>query len=148
MIAPRPHSSDSAWANAYVGLPWADKGRARSGCDCWGLARIVYADLAGIDLPSYDEAYASAAELAEIEAIVTEEVAGATWSRIADPRPLDLVLFRRGRARSHVGLVVEAPLMLHMDGDDCAKIGNWRGGAFERRLIGFYRHRDMAGATR
>ena len=39
------------WANAYVGLPWADLGRDRTGCDCWGLARLVYAEQLGIALP-------------------------------------------------------------------------------------------------
>lgn len=29
------------WWNEYVGLPFADKGRTREGCDCWGLVRLV-----------------------------------------------------------------------------------------------------------
>ena len=57
------------WANAYVGLPWADLGRDRTGCDCWGLARLVYAEQLGIALPSYSDAYPCAGEQAEVAAL-------------------------------------------------------------------------------
>ena len=59
------------WSAAYVGLPWAEKGRDRAGLDCWGLVRLVYANALLIELPSYTEAYASVAERGEIGALMS-----------------------------------------------------------------------------
>ena len=41
------------WANKYVGLPWAWKGRTSEGVDCYGLLRLVYRDERGIALPEH-----------------------------------------------------------------------------------------------
>ena len=38
-----------SWAGAYVGIPYRDHGADRSGCDCWGLVRLVYRERARID---------------------------------------------------------------------------------------------------
>ena len=37
----------------FVGIPHADLGRDRAGCDCYGLLRLVYAEDLGIALPSF-----------------------------------------------------------------------------------------------
>src|SRR5512134_1374594 len=51
-----------SWAGAYVGIPYLDHGAARSGCDCWGLVRLIYRERTRIELPSYAGDYAGEAD--------------------------------------------------------------------------------------
>ncbi|WP_126977481.1 C40 family peptidase [Frigidibacter oleivorans] len=130
------------WSDAWLGLPYADLGRSRAGADCWGLARLVYADECGIPLPSYDEAYADPAEAREIERALSDREPWSDWRQVEQPQPFDLALFTRGGWRSHVGIIVTGRLMLHMPrtGSCIAHLDRSRWG---QRLAGIYRHRQM-----
>ncbi len=130
------------WSDAWLGLPYADLGRSRAGADCWGLAWLVYADECGIDLPSYHDAYTDPAEAEEIERALAGREPWSDWRRVEQPRPFDLALFARGSSRSHVGIIVQGRLMLHMpvSGACIVHLDRSRWG---QRLAGIYRHREM-----
>lgn len=130
------------WSAAYVGIPFEDHGRDRSGCDCYGLARLVYLGELGIDLPEYG-LYASADEHAEIAALIDGAAAGPEWSPCDGGRSFDLAVFRRGRLATHLGLVVLPGIMLHMADEDAAKVERIAG-PWSSRLVGYWRH---AGAS-
>lgn len=132
-----------SWSDKYIGIPQADHGRSDLGCDCWGLLRLVYARELGIALPGYEEAYLDPGERREIAALIDRAEASGPWRRATQPRPFQLLLFRRGRWRSHVGLRVSAARMLHMDGMDQARIADLRDGYWRARLVGEYRHVEM-----
>lgn len=136
--------SGLSWAQAFIGMPYADKGRTREGCDCWGLIRIVYADRLGIELPSYDSEYVGSDERREISAIVEREAQSALWERVETPRPFDILFFRRGRFDAHAAIWVKAGLMLHMVEEDCSKIERFDVPAYAFRLTGMYRWRGAA----
>lgn len=131
------------WSAAYVGIRYAPVGRDRSGCDCWGLVRLVYRDQAGIALPSYAGGYTDPEELAQVDALIGRARADGPWRPVDRPRPKDVALFRRGRLDSHLGIVVAPGRMLHMEGEDCAKITDYRTGRWAARLVGHYRHEAM-----
>jgi cell wall-associated NlpC family hydrolase len=133
-------------AARYVGLPFAEHGRDRSGVDCYGLLRLVAAEEHGIALPSYAEGYATVTDLREIPALVAGGIER-EWGQV-DPgqeREGDAVLLRVLGQPLHVGIVLTPPRFLHvMKGID-ACVEDYRSAVWTRRVLGFYRHRSRRG---
>lgn len=131
------------WSNPYVGTPYDEHGRVRSGCDCYGLVCVVYREELNITLPDY-LGYASVQEHAEIAALIANEKSRSVWVPAKGTAvAFDVAVFRRGRLDTHVGLIVKHGIMLHMAQEDCAKHADYRSGAWAHRLTGIYRHVDM-----
>ena len=136
--------SGAHWSAAWLGLPWAAGGRTREGCDCWGLVRLVYGAELGIALPGYDGVSPCAAELAEIDALIA--AGSGDWRQVDQPLPCDVLLFRRGRWRSHVGLHVARGRMLHMD-EGGSQLVDPDGPLWRSRFVGAFRHGAREGVT-
>ncbi|WPY94671.1 NlpC/P60 family protein [Limimaricola variabilis] len=129
-----------SWVAEYVGLPALEHGRDRQGCDCWGLARLVYREQLGIDLPSYSGDYAGTEERHEIAHLIGIARVDWPWREVLHLAPFDMLLFRRGRLTCHIGVVIDARRMLHMDATDHAKVADFRTGRWATRRTGAYRH--------
>lgn len=133
-----------SWSNRYVGIPFRDHGRDRAGVDCWGLAWLIYRDELGITLPDY-LGYASAEEQEEVSALFLGAAASPLWVPVTgQAQPFDIALFRRGRLTTHLGVVVRPGLMIHVEGEDHAKLAGHCVGAWGRILAGHYRHVSRA----
>lgn len=131
------------WSDRYIGIPFVDLGRSRKGVDCYGLACLIYAAELGITLPDYVGAYASADEMAEISALMNG--AAGSWIAVTGKAaPYDLAVFRRGKLTTHVGIVIRHGLMIHMEGEDAAKVADYRTGRWSSRFVGHYRHGSKA----
>lgn len=130
------------WSAGFVGLPWAERGRDRHGVDCYGLLVLVYRQVNQIDLPTYGQAYTSVDERAEIAALLEVGAEQWPWQPIAieDVRDLDVLLFRRGRLESHVGIVAGRGAMLHVERDALSCIERFEAGRWRPRLTGAFRH--------
>ncbi len=142
-LIPDPCPLIPTWPEAYVGLPYADKGRDRDGVDCWGLVRLVYAELLGLELPSHADGYVSAEELADVTRAIRGHMR--PWAPVARARTLDVVLLRLVGQPAHVGVIAGRGLMMHVHaGIDVAleRIDTllWR-----RRIVGYYRHHQVSG---
>ncbi|MDB5574979.1 MAG: phage tail assembly protein [Bradyrhizobium sp.] len=133
------------WSAGYVGIPFAELGRARDGADCWGLACLVYAEQLGITLPTYDGLYSSIAERAEIAALINGAVSvPGIWTDAREaPDEFDVAVFRRGRLGSHVGLLIAPGRMLHMPEDGSARIEDYTVPRWASKLAGVYRHAEV-----
>jgi cell wall-associated NlpC family hydrolase len=132
----------SNWTREYVGLPKLHAGRSRDGIDCYGLVWLVYRDVLGLALPGLAGEAMDATERAEIAALINSGCAAAPWRPI-DPgteREFDMVVFRRGKLESHVGLVVAPGRMLHIVDVGQSHIGSYVEGPWRPRLVGFHRH--------
>ncbi len=136
-----------SWSNNYVGILYADLGRTHLGCDCWGLARLVYREQLQIELPSCAEDYSSSTERSEVTALL-EGRSEAPWTHVNGTiAPFDLLLFRRGAADSHIAIAISKRAMLHMASGDHAKIESQLSPRWRSRLVGVYRHEQSPAST-
>ena len=128
------------WASRYVGLPWLPKGRSADGVDCWGLVHLVYREVLDLPLLSYVMDYTTPEELAQVRRLFEGGQASGDWTQVDEFQPLDVLLFRRGRYPSHVGLYVRQNLMLHVDAHEQSRLVPYNSPRWRPRLIGGYRH--------
>lgn len=134
------------WVQRYKGLPFSPRGRTRDGVDCWGVVRMVYAEVLGIELPSYADAKVTDEERAEVERIFRGEIDNAPWTEVpdGDERPFDLAYFRRfaDGAATHVGVVLGGGLMLHAEEGprSLSRVESYRESYYAKLLVGFRRH--------
>jgi len=127
----------------YVGIPYLDRGRTIAGCDCYGLLRLVLAELRGLELPSFSDLYVTAADRHAIACLI--EGGLEQWDRVAPglEKPFDGVLMRRGREIRHIGVVVERGLVLHVDCGETSRIERYTLPPLSQRVVGFYRFRQQ-----
>jgi len=131
------------WAGHYIGLPFREHGRDRSGLDCWGLVRLVLAEQFNIALPSYAEEYSRTTEAAKIGALITRETQN--WKIVPAGQEAcgDAIVLRvRGRPM-HVGLVLGDRLMLHVEKGVDSVIERYAGPQWADRVAGFYRYKGL-----
>lgn len=138
------------WSASYVGLPWQERGLTRDGIACWGLCRLVYAEVLGLTVPDYAAEVTSLQERAEVAAVFVEGTMGGPWHQVPEraARAFDIVVFRRAGLDAHVGLVTAPGRMLHITAGEDSAIVDYTAGRWAPRLSGVYRHETMIGAAR
>lgn len=148
--------SVARWTRDYVGIPYRDLGRDRSGCDCWGLARLVWTERAGVEVPMYGTVHGGGGAGGEVEPAVLEATSGDLWNPVqwGDERGFDAVLMRgvwrdAGGALHagliHVGIVAAPGVMLHIEQGIDASLGFYRSDPrLSRRVDSFWRHRELS----
>lgn len=107
---------------------------------------LAFREVHGIEIAGFEQAYASVAERTEIAALIAGNAERWPWQLVTAPRAFDVALFRRGRLQTHVGIVVDANRMLHIDQKCEAVVETFTSGRWRHRLLGFYRHAALAGA--
>lgn len=140
------------WAASYVGLPFAPHGRDRSGVDCWGLARLIYSEARGVELPSYATHYTGLDDTAGIVEAQQRAAAAGPWRKIPPGSEglFDLVQMRRAWrtpsggwqwAPLHVGVVLAPGWMIHVAREHDAVLENYRRApSIANTIEGFWRH--------
>jgi cell wall-associated NlpC family hydrolase len=100
---------------------------------------------AGVEVPSYSDEYADAAEAAACAWLIDRRV-GDGWLPVppGEERRLDAVLMRAGRVASHIGTVIAPGRMLHTYSAGAVRVDYYRRGLFRERIVGFYRHQSLA----
>lgn len=139
------------WANAFVGIPFRDRGRGRAGCDCWGLYRLALLEAAGVALPMWETV--ASGDLWAVCRTLRAQEASADWLEVTAPQDFDLVLMRGhysgpdGHVRGgpvHVGCFVVPGHILHTEeGIDSMLIPAARE-AVAHRIVRYYRPAALA----
>ncbi|TXN25186.1 NlpC/P60 family protein [Methylobacterium sp. WL19] len=133
------------WSVPYIGLPWQVGGLTRDGIACWGLARLVYAEQLGIEVPDYAASVSSLKERAEVASVFAEGTSAAgPWTEVSagEASEFDIVTFQRAGMTYHAGIVVALGRMLHISGkDEDSCLVDYTTGRWAPRLAGVYRHK-------
>lgn len=132
------------WWNDYLGLPYVANGRERSGLDCWGLVRLVHAEVFDNDLPSFADQYDVSERDKTAELIALNKEA---WVKVDVAQPGDVALFRILGEESHVGIITRPGYFLHVREGQDSVIERLDSSAWKHRLVGVYRYAENKGIT-
>ena len=92
------------WSNPFVGIPFVPGGHSMVGCDCWGLLRLVYRRMLGVELPPY------ACDATPDGELGSGTVGAGSGGHV---QPLDFLLWQYP-GQCHVGIAVDARNYLHI----------------------------------
>lgn len=122
----------------FVGIPFRDKGRDYSGCDCWGIPYLVYRDVLGIELPLYTHGYHNTRDREEIHRLMRHEKT--LWQPVDRQEPYDIVHIRIGNNAMHCGVYIGNGMFIHCLEGVGACIERITSSAWRHRIVGFYRY--------
>lgn len=129
----------NAW-NKFCEIPFVPGGRSNSGCDCWGLVRLVYRQDLGIELPSFEGQYSDTVSSQTFK-LVSLGIESSDWHNTHIPRPYDVVLLEIMGRPLHVGIFTKPGHMLSTGRDMTASaVCKFRSLLWCGRVHGFYRH--------
>jgi cell wall-associated NlpC family hydrolase len=123
----------------FVGLPYRDGGRDFDGVDCWGLVWLAHREERGIVLPSFHDRYTLPADRKVIGNIVAGVLDAFDDIAPGAEQPFDQVLMRDAGRLCHVGMVIGAGRLLHIERGETSRIESYRGGRIKGRIAGIYR---------
>lgn len=138
------------WWGRYIGIPYVHGAADHSGCDCWGLVRIVLREQCGIELPAYGEL--SAGDLIAAARAI-EDSKHDPWALVQGERKaFDVAVLWAHvnvdgqwlRDEDHVGVMVSATHLLHVEGSSAAVCVPLSHRSVRFRLLQTFRHKALA----
>lgn len=121
----------------YAAIPFAEKGRDMTGCDCWGIVYLVYRDLLGIELPLYTEKYQNTEDEKVLAAAINGEKV--KWEEVETPEAGNVVLMRLKGQPMHVGVFIGGGMFIHCLSGSGTVIERVNSITWRNRIVGYYR---------
>lgn len=124
----------------YIGMPYKELGRTKKGCDCYGLAYIMYKEIKDITLPTHEEA---ATSRKIVQRII--EDGKYDWIEVDKPQELDLVTFKIMGFVSHIGILIDKDKkhFIHSWVKINTCIERLNSLHWGHRIDGFFRHKSL-----
>lgn len=140
----RSRASGTAWLDPYMRIPFRDRGRDRqTGADCYGLARLILWEQAGVDMPAFD-----ALESEERAETIAREAEMLIPILPGEEKRFDLVVLRaidgRTSSDSHLGLVTRPGWLVHTEVRTGPMHIPFDDRSVRHRVRQIYRHRALA----
>lgn len=132
-----------SWTADYMGIPFVDHGRDRTGCDCYGLSRLILLEQFAIPaaaLPLLLVGYVDTQDRAEIARMINVHLPLLDFGPVFHPRPGDVVLIRNGGSACHLGVMVTRNLVLHTEASAGPRFDDIHRPHISPRVEGIYRY--------
>jgi len=125
----------------YIGIPYKNKGRDFSGCDCFGLVKLIYQQELKKSLIPADN-YSDSDNLLQVAPLIKQGVSLLCGDEVDIPQFGDIVVFKLRGVPSHIGMYVESNKVIHImrNTDSCIERLNSK--RLKGRVDGFYRIRE------
>ena len=102
------------WTDKYLDIPFVIGGRDWTGCDCYGLVRLILAEQFGKQIPDYAEGYSELTTDA-LRPIADAIVGGVPSDVVTCPRAGDVALIALKGYEFHCGVFIDSNTVIHTD---------------------------------
>jgi len=125
----------------FVGIPFLDRGRGLAGADCWGLFRLMYSELLGIELPSHGMVHSNDYDsILQASFLDLKEI----WNVVSFPKDFDMVvmnsLVKEKLKPVHVGLYYHGSIIHTKKNIDAVCVPKTD---LTPMIVDYYRHRSL-----
>ena len=108
-----------------------------AGADCYGIARLIYSDRVGIDLPDFLGTYDDADDTVQVQAAIENAIPD--FTEVDTPDPFDIIILRLMGHPIHCSLYVGEGKMLHTMKGHMSAIEPMNSVKWKSRIEGIYR---------
>lgn len=101
------------WVNKYIGIPFVSGGRDNTGCDCYGLIRLILSQEYNIGLPEFVGDYTNALDVTQTKKLFCDMIPVLTGEKIDYPEEASVALIRSHGCLCHVALYAGEDYIIH-----------------------------------
>jgi cell wall-associated NlpC family hydrolase len=126
--------------NKLVGIPFKDRGRDITGCDCMGLSLMAHESF-GVSIPDFKIDSESSAE---INSVFVNQLYSNVWEKLESPEVPCIVVFGFEPSMpdmvTHVGTYIGSGKVLHTLTDKSSQTFKLDHPFFKNKILGFYKY--------
>ena len=122
----------------YIGIPFVNLGRDKTGADCYGLVRLILKDQYGIMLPELLD-YSNSLNRNQTSLVIEKNTPLIAGESIENPEEGDIVLMSSRGLSAHVGVLIGNNMILHTTKQTGAVTEPLSSRRLKTKIRGFYR---------
>ncbi len=128
-------SAPPAWVSEWIGIPYGERGRSKSACDCFGLYILLNQHRRNVVIPDPFCTVFRALRRGEVARNM------GLYEKVDTPTEGDAILIRQKGHPIHIGYCVSETFMLHCDANvGYSSVERWSGHRWVNRLEGVFRY--------